>query len=140
MSLTLSKVVVWAADVRNRPGMLARALEALTNSGAKLEFIVARRVTDNTSRIFVAPLRTAKERKAAGDLGLAPASGLRTLRIESPDRPGLAAQLARAVADAGINIRGVSAATVGKKSVIYMGFANENDLKHASKAVKRAKN
>lgn len=138
MSLKIAKVEVWAADIRNRPGMLARVLEALTNAGAQLEFIVARRVTDNTSRVFVAPLRSKKERSAAADVGMTQAKGLHTIRIEAPDRIGLAAEISRAVADAGVNIRGVSAATIGKKSVIYMGFATEEELKLGSRVAKKA--
>lgn len=137
MAYKVGKVEVWAGDVRNRPGMLARVLEALSNAGADLEFVVARRVTENTTRVFVAPLSSAAQRRAAGDVGLVRAVGMHTLRIEGPDRPGLGARITRAVADAGINVRGLSSAAVSRKSVCYMALATEEDAKEATRAVKR---
>jgi UTP:GlnB (protein PII) uridylyltransferase len=138
MSLKIGKVEVWAGDIVNKPGMLARVLEALAAAGASLEFVVARRVSENTGRVFVAPLTTAKQRKAAADVGLVRAARMNSLRIEGPDKPGLGARLTRAIADAGINVRGCSAAALGKKSVCYLAFASEAEAQAAAKVVRRA--
>ena len=70
MSFSVKPVDAYATDVMNRAGMLARVLEALTNAGADLEFVIARRVTQNTSRVFVAPLKGAKVLRAASDVGM----------------------------------------------------------------------
>lgn len=138
MAYRIGKIDVWVGDVMNRPGSLARVLEALANSGGNLEFIVARQVSRNTSRVFVAPLTTAAQRKAAGDVGLVRAAGMHSLRVEGPDKPGLAAGLARELADAGLNLRGVSAAARDKKVSLYFGFSSADDLKSATRVVKRA--
>lgn len=138
MSYRLSKVEVWAADIVNRPGMLARVLEALTNAGASLEFMVARRASENTSRLFLAPLKGAKQKQAATNAGLVPAAGMHTVCICGPDRPGLGAEITRAVADQGVNLRGASAASIGGKATIYLGLASASDLEQAIKVVKRA--
>jgi len=138
MAYTVKKVEVWAGDVANRPGTLARVLEALAQAGAVLEFLVARRVTENTTRVFVAPLKGKKQKQMAGDVGLVPAPGMHTIRIEGPDRAGLGAQVARAVAADGINVRGASAAGLGRKSVFYLAFKTENDAKAAASAVRKA--
>lgn len=137
MAYTIRKVEVWAADILNRPGTLARVLEALARAGASLEFLVARRVTENTSRVFVAPLKGNKQKRAAGDVGLVPAAGMHSIRIEGPDRPGLGVQMTRSVAAAGINIRGASAATIGRKSVFYMAFKTEAEGQAAAKAIRK---
>jgi len=137
VSYTIKTVEVWAADIRNRPGMLARLLESLTNAGAQLEFLVARRVNDETSRVFVAPLKGPRQKRAARDVDMVPALGMQAIRIEGPDRAGLAAEIARAVADRGVNIRGASAANVGRKSVLYLGFATPDDAQAAVKAIRR---
>jgi len=137
MSYTIKAVEVWAGDIRNRPGMLARVLEALSNAGASLEFIVARRVTDNTSRIFVAPLKGKGQKQAAGDVGLVVAQNMHALCVQGPNRAGLGAELARAIADAGINLRGLSAATIGKKAILYFGFRSADDSKAANRALKK---
>lgn len=62
---------------------------------------------------------------------------MHSLRVEGPDKPGLAARIARLVAHAGINLRGWSAATLGKRSVIYFAFATESDANRAQKALKK---
>jgi predicted amino acid-binding ACT domain protein len=137
MSYKIKKVEVWAGDLLNRPGMLARVLEALAQAGAQLEFLVGRQVTEETSRIFVAPLKGKKQKQAAADVGLVSATGMHSIRIEGPDRPGLGAEISRAVAAAGINIRGVSGATIGRKSVVYLAFEGDEDAKLATKAIQK---
>lgn len=138
MAFKIGKVDVWAADMFNRPGMLARILEALSNAGADLEFVIARRVTENTSRAFFAPITGARQQKAARDVDLSKAAGMHCLRIEGPDRPGLGAAVTRAVAAANINVRGLTAASLGKKSVCYIAFKTDAEAKQASKVIKKA--
>lgn len=138
MAYSVKTVEVWAADIMNRPGMLARVLEALTVAGAELEFLIARKATEKTSRVFVAPLTTAKQKRAAGDVGMVRAAGLHALRIEGPDRAGLGAQITRAVAGRGLNLRGASAAAVGKKTLFYLAFSSADDAKAAAAIVKKS--
>ncbi len=137
MPYTINKVDVWAGDILNRSGMLARVVEALTNAGAQLEFMIARRVNDKTSRVFLAPLKGAKQHRAASDVGLVRASGMHSLRIEGPDRAGLGAAITRAVADNGINLRGASAAAIGKKAVFYLAMESEQSLREATQVVRK---
>ena len=132
MPYQVRMVPVWAVDVRNRPGLLARILESLTNAGAQLEFIVGRRVSENTSRVFIAPLKGDKQLSAAADLGLIAARGLHSVRIDGPDRAGLGADLTRALASHEINIRGISASTIGRRSVIYLAFESPGDADRAA--------
>ena len=137
MSYTIKKVEVWAGDLANRPGTLARVLEGLARAGAQLEFLVARQVTENTSRVFVAPLKGKKQKQAAGDVGLVPAVGMYSIRVEGPDRPGLGADISRCLASDGINIRGASAAAIGRKSVFYAAFKTEDEAKTATRVIRK---
>lgn len=137
MSYTIKKVEVWAGDFVNRAGVLARVLEALTQAGAQLEFLIGRRVTEHTSRIFVAPLKGSKQKEAAGGVGLVPANGMNAVRVEGPNRAGLGAEMARALAAAEINIRGVSAAAIGRKSVFYFAFETEEEVKVVLRALRK---
>ena len=137
MPYTIGKVEVWAADIRNRPGTLARVLDALTNAGAQLEFMIARRVNANTSRVFVAPIKGAKQQRAAAEVGLVRAAGMHALRIEGPDRAGLGAEITRAVADQGVNLRGASAAAIGRKAVFYLAVEKEEERKVAMRIVRK---
>jgi predicted amino acid-binding ACT domain protein len=138
MSYAVKKVEVWAGDFVNRPGILARVLEALTQAGARLEFLVGRRVTEHTSRIFVAPLTGKQQKSAAGAVGLVPARGMNAVRVEGPDRAGLGAEMSRAIAGHDINIRGVSAAALGRKAVFYFAFANDDEARAAMSVLRKA--
>lgn len=137
MSYKISKADVFAVDVLNRPGMLARVLEAVGNAGANLEFVIARQVSRNTSRVFLSPLMGKFQLRAAADVGLVRADGIHTLRIEGPDKAGLGAKLTRGLAAAGLNIRGLSAASIKKGSVCYVAFATTDEATLAAKVLKK---
>ncbi len=75
--------------------------------------------------------------QAAADVGLVPADGMHSIRVDGPDRAGLGAQITRAVASAGINIRGASAATLGRKNVFYLAFKTNDEATAAAKVVRK---
>jgi predicted amino acid-binding ACT domain protein len=86
--------------------------------------------------VFLTPLKGSAARKAAQAEGVAPAKNLATLKVEGDDAPGLGARIVAAIADAGINLRGVSAAVVGRKFVAYLGFENAADATKAGRALR----
>jgi hypothetical protein len=139
MSFTVTKVDIWSAKIEDKPGGLARVLGALGNSGASLECVIARRDTakSGTGVVFLTPVKGAAARKSAQAQGVSPAKNLATLKVEGDDSPGLGAHIAAAIADAGINLRGVSAAVVGRKFVAYLGFDNAADATKAGRALKK---
>jgi predicted amino acid-binding ACT domain protein len=138
MSLTVTKVDVWAAQIDDKPGGLARLLEALAGAGADLECVVARRDPSKTGKgvAFLTPVKGANVRKAAKAEGLAPAEKLATLKVEGNDAPGLGFLITSAIADSGVNLRGVSGTVVGRKLVVYLGFDGNADAAKAARALK----
>jgi hypothetical protein len=138
MAYDIKKVDVWAADIPNQSGTLARLIEQLSAAGAQLEFMIARKVDEGTSRVFIAPIKGGKVQKAASAAGLARAGGLFSLRIEGPNKAGLGAKVTKAIAEKGINLRGASGAGLGKTAVFYLAFDNEQDLKLAAQAVRKS--
>ena len=52
--------------------------------------------------------------------------------VPIPDQPGLGAKLTRKLADAAINLRGLSAAAIGRQCVCYLAF---DTAEAAAKAV-----
>jgi len=138
MAYKITKAEVWAADIPNRPGTLARVLGSLTDAGAQLEFMIARKADNNTSRVFIAPIKGTKAQRAASAAGLKRAMGLYPLRVEGPNRAGLGAKMTNAIAEEGVNLRGASAAGIGNKAVFYFAVETEGDLKRASQAVRKA--
>ena len=57
MDLSVERVDVWAATIKDQPGGLAKILAPLAEVGADLEFAVARRAPDKpgTGVVFVTP-------------------------------------------------------------------------------------
>jgi len=140
MPYSIRKVDVWAAEIDDRPGGLTGKLEALAKAGASLEFIIARRAPDKPGKgvVFLTPVRGAKQTGAAINAGLGTTDSLHSVRVEGPDRPGLGTKMTRALADAGINLRGLSAAALGRKSVAYFAFDSADDAANAIKLLRKA--
>jgi len=138
MALKVTKTDVWATEIQDQPGGLAKVMETIAGAGANLECVIARRQPDKpgTGVVFITPLRGKKLLAAAATVGFNEAQRVATLKVEGGDRPGLGAQLAQAVGAAGVSMRGVSAAAVGRKFVAYLGFDNWDAANKAAAAIK----
>ncbi|MCX7886821.1 MAG: amino acid-binding protein [Verrucomicrobiae bacterium] len=139
MKRTIQKQNVWSAAVEDRPGALAEKLAALAEAGADLEFVLARRLDDKPGNgiVFVAPIRGARQTKAATANGFSACQSLFCLRVEGRNRPGEGAVHAKALANEGINLRGFAAATIGARYVLHVAFDSEADLKKAQRILAR---
>ena len=138
MSLIIEHVDVWAASLKDKPGSLARMLAGLRDAGADLDFIIARRAPEapGTGVVFVTPLRGDKEIAAAGELGFNVTRSLHSVRIEGENKPGIAAELTEKIAAAKINLRGLSAAVIGTRFILYMGLDTAEDAEEAIKSLR----
>src|SRR5215472_9125017 len=138
MSLTVSKIEVWAAQIEDKPGGLAKLLGAFAGAGANLECVIARRDPSTAGKgvAFLTPVKGADVRKAAMAEGLKPAEKLATLKVEGNDAPGLGSRITSAIADSGVNLRGVSGAVVGRKFVAYLGFDGKADADKAARVLR----
>lgn len=140
MAYTVKKVDVWAGEVADRPGGLAATVSALSNAGANLEFIIARRAPDKpgTGVVFVTPIKGAKQKSAAQAAGLTTTDSVHSVRVEGPDRAGLGAKMTDALSAAGINLRGLSGAAIGRRAVSYLAFDSATDADSAIGLLRRA--
>lgn len=139
MALSVTRTDVWAAGIDDKPGGLAAKLAALAEAGAQLEFVVARRAPDKpgTGVVFLTPLKGAAQVRAGKKAGFEKTESLHSLRVEGPDEPGLGAKITRALAEAGINLRGVSAAAIGRQCVVYLALDSSADAGKAARLLKR---
>jgi hypothetical protein len=139
MKLNLSRVEMWAATIEDRAGGTADKLEPLAKAGVNLEFAFARRTPEQPGEgvLFVTPVKGSKAIKAAKDAGLAKSGNICALRIEGADKPGVTANMVRALAIAGVSFRALSAAAVGSKFVAYLALDTVDDAARASKALKK---
>ena len=139
MKLKVKRVNVWASSIQDRPGGLAEKLETLNAAKANLEFMIARRAPDKPGEgvVFLAPIEGKKQKQAAQMAGFLKTETMHPLRVEGPDKAGIGAKMCRALAEAGVNLRGVSAAAIGKKFVTYFAVDTEEDAEKAIKVLKK---
>jgi hypothetical protein len=138
MAYTITPVDVWVGAVEDRPGGLAEKLEALFDSGHNLDFMLAMRTLEmpGTGVVLVSPVEgEAGVEGNAGTRELSLWTTVHALRVEGPDRAGLAAQVTRAVAGLGISLRGASAARLGDRAVIHLAFDSSADADKALAAL-----
>ena len=139
MKLDVRRTDTWASVIDDRPGGLADKLAALAAVGANLELIVARRAPEQRGSgvVFVTPLKGAKQIKAAEAAGFQKTESLHSLRVEGADKPGMGARLTQALAEAGINLRGLSSAALGKRCVSHLALDTAKDAAKAAAVLKK---
>ncbi len=139
MNLIVDRVDVWAARIKDAPGGLAKILMGLREAGADLDFIIARRSPEDPGCgvVFVTPLRGDRETAAAATLGFNVTTSLQSLRVEGDNKPGLAAELAHKLSAAGISLHGFSAAVIGRRFILYIGFDTAEDVAKATDILRK---
>lgn len=139
MKLKVSRVDMWMATIEDRPGGAAEKLEPLAKVGANFEFAFARRTPEDPGKglLVAMPVKGAKVIKAAQECGLAKPGNIHAVRIEGADKPGVTAKIARAVGDAGINFRALSATAIGKKFVSVLALDTAEDAAKAVSALRK---
>ena len=138
MKLEITREDVWAATIKDQPAGLAVKLEALAQAGSNLEFAIARRAPKKpgTGVLFITPIKGARQIKAAKKAGFNKTKSMHALRIAATDKPGLAADISRRLADAGINLHGFSAAAIGKKAIFNIALDKAADINKARRSLK----
>jgi len=58
------------------------------------------------------------------------------IRVATGNRPGCGAELTRRLADAGINLRGLSGAAIGSRAVFHLAFDCRDDANKAIRLLK----
>ena len=135
MKLDIARMDVWVAGIEDCPGGLAEVLNGLAAAGANLEFGIARRSPEGPEEavVFAAPITGARQAKAAKQLGFQKSKSVHGVRVIGADKPGLGLTLTEALAVAGLNLRGFSGVTVGKRAAFHFAF---DTAANAAKAVR----
>jgi len=136
--MKVTRVDTWAAAMKDKPGMLAAKLAVLAQAGVNLEFVIARRSPEKPGSgvVFITPVKGAAQMRAARKAGFAKTRSLHTVRVEGPDRKGQGARITQALAESGLNLRGLSAAAIGKKFVSHIALETAAAAAKAARVLK----
>ena len=139
MSLKLRSIVLWRKEVENQPGVLASTLEPFATGGADLQIVMGYRYPGDEQKAAVElyPIAGKKLTGAAQATGLS-ASSIPALLVEGDNKPGLGYAIARAIADAQVNLTFLVAQVIGRKYSAVFGFETEDAAKRASALIKKA--
>ncbi len=137
MAYTIDRVDVWKGTIADTPGELGKVLKGLREAGANLEFLFARPWKEGRAAIFLAPLRGAAQFQAAKGAGMTKWTERPSLRVRGANKAGLAARIAGALGEAGINIHGLSAMGTGNRGTFYIAL-DKADMAKAQRVLKQA--
>jgi hypothetical protein len=139
MPVTVKKITLWRKELENRAGTLAQALEPVARAGADLQVVMGYGYPGDRSKAAVElfPVAGKKATAAAQAAGLAPA-GIPALHVEGDNSAGLGHAIARALADAGVNLDFLVAQVVGRKYSAVLGFESGVDADKALSLIKKA--
>ena len=59
------------------------------------------------------------------------------LRVEGADKPGMGARVAGTLGEAGINVRGLSAAVIGRRFVLHVALDSADDATKAARLLRK---
>ena len=139
MKLNVARVDVRVATLRDKPGALGKKLAALAEAGANLDFVLARRSPEKAGRglVFVAPVKGARQGRAAKKAGFKKAKKLCAISVSGPDKVGMGAEIAAALGAADITLQGFSAHVIGAQCVIHMAFDSSADATLAARIIRK---
>jgi len=139
MALKATSNEVWTGTIDDRAVGAADVLEKLASAKVNLEMVFARRTPEQPGRglMIVGPIKGKKAEQAALAAGLAKSGVMHGLRVEGGDKPGLGAKITRALGNAGISFRGLTAHAIGKKFVCNIALDNAADAARAAAVLKK---
>jgi hypothetical protein len=138
MAITVKNIVLWRKEIENQPGTLASTLEPFATAGADLQIVMGYRYPGNQTKAAVElyPIAGKKLTTAAETTGLK-AAQIPALLVEGDNRPGLGHTIAKAVADANINLDFLVAQVFGRRYSAVIGFESSEDAKRAAALIKK---
>lgn len=139
MPYEIERIDIWTGEIEDRPGGLSERLAMLADAGIDLRYGMARRTNAGKGVFFVDPIQGAQQARVARKAGLEKAKELQGLRVAGPNKAGVTARMTRALAEAGLNLRGLAGMAIGNRCMFYLLFDNKDDAKKAEKTLQAAK-
>ncbi len=128
------RVDYFAVSVPNKPGEAARILTALEQSGINLTGFSGFPEGRRAQMDFIAA-DPAAFKSAAKQAGLSIGAKKTGFIVQGEDRPGAVAELARKLAEAGINITSMQAVCAGENRYGGLLWVKPEDVRKAAKVL-----
>jgi hypothetical protein len=134
---SVEKIEFWSGEIPDSVGGLATGLKPIVDAGANFAFVIARRLPEHPGcgHVFFGGLSGARQAKAATSAGFVKAD-LPGLRVVAPDKPGTVETIVLQMAEAGINLRGVTASGAGAKCSVILAFDSAKDRDRAARLLR----
>jgi hypothetical protein len=138
MPLEVTKIDVYQAGLSDQKGSLAEKLGKLSEAGADLEFVSAHRGNNagDEAVLYVAPLKGARQSRAAKEAQFTKATRISVLRVEGKETPGMLASIVQTLANKGINIGEVTTAGTRGVFVAHVALKEPGDAPKAIRALR----
>lgn len=139
MALQIRKGHLWRREIDNKPGTFAAALEPFSKAGQNLQIVMgyAKTAEQTKGAIEIYPVTDEKGKQSAQQAGLHEMTETVCLIIEGDDKAGTAYNIAKAIADAGINLHFAMCQSVDKRFQACFGFGNDSDADKAQAAISK---
>ncbi len=139
MAVKIRRGHLWRKEIENTPGMFAAALEPFSKAEQNLQIVMGyAKTTEHTKgAVEIYPVTDAMSKQCAAEGGLKEMTETICLIVEGDDKAGTAYTIAKAIADAGINLHFAMCQSVDKKFQACFGFANDADAEKAEAAISK---
>jgi len=131
---TIRRTDYFSLEVPNKVGEGARLLGALRDAGVNLTAFTAF-PSGRRAQIDFIPDDSAAFKAAARKLGIKVSPRKTVFIVQSDDRPGAIADLCEKIADAGINMIAMNAASAGNGRYAGMFWVEPGDVRKAAKVL-----
>ena len=131
---TIRKADYYSVEVPNKIGEGARLLGALRDAGVNLTAFTAF-PSGRRAQVDFIPDDSAAFRSAARKIGLKVSPRKTVFLVQGDDRPGAIAEICEKLADAGVNMIAMDAASAGNGRYAGMFWVDPGDVKKAAKVL-----
>jgi hypothetical protein len=134
-ALKIRKGSMWRAQIEDTPGTFAKKLEPFAKAGQNLQVVAgwstASAAQKGVAYMEIFPVTDETGKQCAKEAGLHEVTDSVCLIVEGDDRAGLGYAMAKAVADAGVNVRFAMCQSIGKQFQGCFGFHSDAEAQKA---------
>lgn len=139
MAFRIRRGYLWRKEIDNKPGAFAKTLEPFSRAGQNLQIVMgyAKGPGHAKGAIEIFPVTDDKAVACANQAGLQEMTEAICLIVEGDDKPGIAFEIAKVIAELEINLHFAMCQSVDKQFQGCFGFTSEADANKAQTAIEQ---